>query len=384
MATVIKNIGTLVSGDIQNPILNASTIVVENGKISKIGDESILQGVEVETVIDAAGTTLTPGLIDSHVHPVLGDFSPRQSILSYIDSSLHGGVTTMISAGEPHTPGRPKDAIGTKALAIVCHKSSENARPGGVKLHGGAIILEKGLVEKDFEDLAKEGCFIVGEIGLGSVKDPKEANQMVQWARKNGFKVQMHTGGTSIPGSSTVTAEMVIEADPDIASHVNGGPTSISTAEIDKLIKDTKINLEVVQCGNFKTLQYACNAIKEAGALSRLIIGNDSPSGTGIIPLGVLRTIAYISSQSSMSAAEAICAATGNTAKVYGLDVGIIAEGKAADFVIMDAPMGGQGTNALEAFEAGDVVGISMVMIDGKVMCMTSRNTPPATKKASK
>ncbi len=384
MAIAIKNIGVLVSGDIENPILNANTILIEDGKIAKIGDESILAGATIETTIDAKGTTVTPGLIDSHVHPVLGDFSPRQSILNFIDSSLHGGVTTMISAGEPHTPGRPKDALGTKSLALVCHKSSQNARPGGVKLHGGAIILEKGLVEKDFEDLAKEGCFIVGEIGLGSVKDPKEANEMVQWARKNGFVIQMHTGGTSIPGSSTVTAEMVIEADPDIACHVNGGPTSISNQEIDKLIKDTKINLEVVQCGNFKTMQHACDAIKDAGQLSRLMIGNDSPSGTGIIPLGVIRTIAYIASHTKVSAAEAICAATGNTARVYGLDVGFIAEGKAADFVIMDAPMGGQGETALDAFAAGDIVGISMVIIDGKVMCTTSRNTPPATKKAEK
>ncbi len=381
----IKNIGILVSGDMQNPILDATTILIgDDGKIAKIGGEDILAGVELAQVIDAKGTTVTPGLIDSHVHPVLGDFSPRQSIMNFINSSLHGGVTSMISAGEAHTPGRPKDPAGAKALAMVCHKSAENARPGGVKLHGGALILEKGLVEQDFEDLAKEGCFIVGEIGLGSVKDPKEANQMVQWAKKNGFVIQMHTGGTSIPGSSTVTAAMVMEADPSIASHVNGGPTSISTGEIDKLIHESKINLEIVQCGNFKTMQYACEEIKKAGQLDRLLVGNDSPSGTGIIPLGVIRTIAYVASQTSITAAEAICAATGNTARIYGLDVGKIEEGKAADFVIMDAPMGGQGTTALEAFESGDIVGISMVIIDGEVMCGVSRNTPPATVKASK
>ena len=97
--------------------------------------------------------------------PVLGDFTPRLNTLGFMEGSMHGGVTSMISAGECHTPGRPKDAAGTKALAIVAHKSSENARPGGVKLHGGALILEKGLVEKDFEELAKEGVWLVGEIG---------------------------------------------------------------------------------------------------------------------------------------------------------------------------------------------------------------------------
>ncbi|MCD8351765.1 MAG: amidohydrolase family protein [Planctomycetaceae bacterium] len=376
----IKNIGILVTGDIAKPVSDATAILIDDGKIVKMGPDSILDGAKLDKVIDANGTTVAPGLIDSHVHPVLGDFSPRQSILNWINSSMHGGVTSMISAGEPHTPGRPKDPSGTKALAIVCHKSAENARPGGVKLHGGAVILEKGLVEKDFEEMAKEGVFIVGEIGLGSVKDPKEANQMVQWARKNGMKVQMHTGGTSIPGSSTVTADMVIVADPDVVSHVNGGPTSISEAEIDKLV-DTKLTLEVVQCGNFKTMQYAANKMKEKGQLSRLIMGNDSPSGTGIIPLGILRNIAYVASMTAVSGAEAICCATGNTAKVYGLSCGILAEGKDADIVLMDAPMGGVGKTALEAIEAGDVPGVSIVLVDGKVMFSASRNTPPVTRK---
>ncbi len=378
----IKNIGILVTGDIAKPVSDATAILIDDGKIVKMGPDSILDGAKLDKVIDANGTTVAPGLIDSHVHPVLGDFSPRQSILNWINSSLHGGVTSMISAGEPHTPGRPKDPSGTKALAIVAHKSAQNARPGGVKLHGGAVILEKGLTEKDFEKMAKEGVCIVGEIGLGSVKDPKEANQMVQWARKYGMKVQMHTGGTSIPGSSTVTADMVMVADPDVVSHVNGGPTSISEAEIDKLV-ETKLTLEIVQCGNFKTMQYAANTMKSKGQLARLIMGNDSPSGTGIIPLGILRNIAYVASMTAVSGAEAICCATGNTAKVYGLSCGILAEGKDADIVIMDAPMGGVGKTALEAIEAGDVPGVSIVLVDGQVMFTASRNTPPVTRKPS-
>ena len=76
-------------------------------------------------------------------------------------------------------------------------------------MFGGAVILEKGLVEEDFEETAREGVRVVGEIGLGAVKTPEEAAPMVKWARKNGMTVMMHTGGTSIPGSSTVTAEHV-------------------------------------------------------------------------------------------------------------------------------------------------------------------------------
>jgi enamidase len=378
----IKNIGILVTGDVKNPVSKANTIIVGDGKIKKVGDESLLKEFACDKVIDAKGTTVAPGFIDSHVHPVLGDFTPRQNTIGFMNSSLHGGVTTMISAGEPHTPGRPKDAAGTKALAIVGHKSSKNARPGGVKLHGGAVILEKGLVEKDFEELAKEGVWLVGEVGLGSVKKPQEAAPMVEWAKKNGFKVMMHTGGTSIPGSSTVTADDVMNTNPDVVSHINGGPTAIAPEEVDKLINNTNLALEIVQCGNYKVAKHTVNQVKAKGELERMIIGNDSPSGTGIIPLGIIRTISYVASETEATAAEALCFATGNTAKVFGLNTGIIEEGREADFVIMDTPMGSIGEDSLKALEAGDLPGISMVVIDGEVMFTKSKNTPPAATSA--
>lgn len=380
--TVITNIGVLVSGDIKSPVLNDNTIVIKDGKIAAIGDNGLVDQARNEAagvqVIDAGGMTVMPGLIDSHVHPVLGDFTPRQKTLDFISSALHGGVTTMISAGECHTPGRPKDPVGTKALAIVAHKSSANERPAGVKLHGGALILEKGLVEADFAELAAAGVWLVGEVGLGSIKKPEDAAPMVQWAKKNGMKVMMHTGGTSIPGSSTVTAADVIAVDPDVVSHVNGGPTAISPAEVDRLIDETKLALEIVQCGNIKIGDMVVRKLAQKGELGRIIFGNDAPSGTGLIPLGILRNIAQVAGMSGVSAAEAIAMATGNTAKVYGLNTGMIAVGKEADLVIADKPMGSIGRNALEALEAGDLPGVAMVLVDGKILVSKSRNTPPA------
>src|SRR5215217_1672487 len=115
---VIRNIGLLLSGDIDRPILDADTIVAVDGRIAAVGR---LGDVDVEgatTVVDANGTVLAPGLIDSHVHPVAGDWTPRQNQIGWIDSYLHGGVTTMISAGEVNMPGRPKDIPGLKAFAI--------------------------------------------------------------------------------------------------------------------------------------------------------------------------------------------------------------------------------------------------------------------------
>ena len=378
---LLKNIGIIVSGDIANPILKGNAILIEDGKIKQRGPESDLDATGVKMVIDCGGATVTPGLFDSHCHVVLGDYTPRQKQTGFLESEVHGGVTTFISAGEVHLQGRPKDPAGTKALAILAAKSFANFRPGGGRVVGGAVILEKGLVQADFEEMAKEGVRTVGEIGLGAIKNPEDAAPMVQWAKECGMTVMMHTGGTSIPGSSTVTAEMVIQANPDIASHINGGPTAVAIAEVKRLVTETDLALEIVHCGNPKVAVEAGNLCVEQNALERIIIGNDAPSGTGVVPLGVLRVICHLASLTAIKPEAAICMATGNTARVHKLPQGVIAEGKDADLVIMDAPMGSVGEDALSAIEAGDVPAVAMVLVDGEIVVAKSRNTPPPVRK---
>src|SRR5438874_10356625 len=285
MKTLLRNIGTLVSGDLRRPLLDADSLVLRDGVITGIGrglDE------DADTIIDCRSTTVMPGLIDSHVHPVFGDFTPRQRTIDFIDSGMNGGVTTAISAGEVHLPGRPKDIVGLKALAIVAAKAYANFRPGGVKVHAGAPILELGLSEADFAEMAAAGVKLVGEIGLGSVRTGKDAAPMVRWARKHGMTVTIHTGGPSIAGSSPINADVVLEARPDVIRHINGGTTSMTPAEIERLVA-SDMALEIVQCGNARTALHTLERAKEARALHRVIIGNDAPSGTGVIPLGVDR-----------------------------------------------------------------------------------------------
>src|SRR6266540_369090 len=212
---VIGNIGQIVSGDVEQPLLPGDTVVVRDGKIAAIGQAGALDTQGIEHTIDAGGCQLWPGLIDSHTHPVVGDYTPRQQTLGFIESGLHGGVTRIISAGEVHLPGRPKDAAGTKALAILGAKASAAFRPGGVKVLAGSLILEHGLTATDFEELAREGVRVVGEVGLSGIYKPEDARPMVAWAHGCGMTVMMHIGGASIPGSNVLGAREALAIGPD-------------------------------------------------------------------------------------------------------------------------------------------------------------------------
>jgi enamidase len=384
MTTVlIKNIGILVSGRLADPVLNADAVLIRDGLIHRVGKIDEMDEGEAKTVIDCNGTTVTPGLIDTHCHPVFGDYTPKQNQIGFLDSMLHGGVTTAVSAGEVHLPGRPTDPAGVKALAILAAKSYANFRPGGIKVEGGAVILEKGLTEDDFREMSREGVRLVGEIGLGSAKTVEDAGPMVRWAKANGMTVVMHTGGTSMPGSSTVTAQMVMDMDPDVVSHINGGTTAISVDEVKKLVTDTTYALEIVHCGNPRVAVETVKLALENDALDRLIMGTDTPTGSGVIPLGLLRMLNFLSSLTPIRPEHAFCLSTGHAARVFGLNRGEIRPGKEADLVIMDAPVGSVGENALAALAAGDVPGVSMVLVDGEIKVIKSRNTPPATRQAS-
>jgi enamidase len=375
---VIRNIGLLLSGDLDRPILDADTIVADNGRITAIGKAKNLDTAGAKTEIDAKGTALAPGLIDSHVHPVFGDWTPRQTQLNWIDSFLHGGVTTMISAGEVHLPGRPRDVVGVKALAITAQRAFEGFRPGGVKVHAGAPVIEKGMVEEDFKEMAAAGVRLLGEVGLGGVKSGEEAKRMVAWARKYGIQSTIHTGGPSIPGSGLIDKDVVLEADADVIGHINGGHTALPLDQIRCLCEQCKRAIEIVHNGNEKAALYAMRTAREIGELHRVILGTDSPAGSGVQPLGILRMIAMLSSLGEVPAEQAFCFATGNTARMRKLDTGLIEVGRAADFVLLDKAQHSAGKNLLDSVQLGDLPGVGMVVIDGQVRIGRSRNTPPA------
>ena len=378
MKVLIRNIGQIVSGDIAKPLLDGDSIVAADGKIVAVG-----RGLDddADTVIDARGSTVVPGLIDSHCHPVFGDFTPRQRTIDFIESGLNGGITTMISAGEVHLPGRPKDIVGLKALAIVAAKSYANQRPAGVKMHAGAPILELGMVEEDFAEMARAGVKLVGEIGLGSVRTGKDAAPMVKWAKKHGMTVTIHTGGPSIAGSNAISRGGGAGGRP------RRGRPHQRRHHLDERARDRRpggdpMALEIVHCGNGKAALHALPPRPRGGrptASSSASTRRPAPGWCRSASCACSPTWSrWARSRPRRRSAWPPGTPRGSTS----CPTGVIAPGRDADLCIVDAPIGSQGRTALEALQVGDLFGVSMILIDGQVKIGRSRNTPPATRAA--
>lgn len=380
MRTAIVNLGRILSGEWREPFIDGDAILMQAGRIVQVGTvaDSELQSCDV--VIDADRATAIPGLIDSQVHNTFGDYTPRQKTVGFLESYVHGGVTTAISASEVHVPGRPKDPAGVKALAVAAMKCFEHYRPGGMRVWAGAVILEPGLVEADFADIAAQGVWLA-KAGFGGVKSPYDYAPMIAAAKKYGMTTLVHTGGSSIPGSSGIWADHLIKMDPDVSFHTNGGPVAMPDEDYPRLVNETQMALQVCTAGNLRTTLWLGKLMRAAKQFDRFLIATDTPTGSGIMPLGMIYTITHLASLGEMPPEMAIAAATGNNARIYKRNSGFIAPGRDADVVILDACVGGSKNDALSAIANGDIAAVAAVITDGVPRFVgRSRNTPASMK----
>jgi|TARA_B100002003_G_C14142553_1_gene549338 enamidase len=379
--TAIINLGKIVSGNWRKPFKKGDGILMDRGLIKKVGTLNRDDIEKCEFVLDANGMTAIPGLIDSQVHIAFGDYTPRQRAIGFLESYLHGGVTTSITASEVHVPGRPKDPDGVVALAVAAKKSFDNYSPGGMRVHGGAVILEPGLTQKHFDYAADKGVWIA-KAGFGQFKSAFEYKPFVKMAQKSGMIVNVHTGGASIPDSSPIHGDHLLDMMPDVSFHVNGGPVAMPDKDFPRVINESKIALQICQAGNIRTALMCLDLAISAEAFDRIIFATDTPTGTGVMPLGMIKTICEMSCLSSYSPEMMISAATGNNAVVYKLNNGFIERGKDADIILLDAALGCSKKDALSSIKNGDYPAITAVFTQGIPRFIgRSRNTPPATKK---
>jgi enamidase len=379
---VLENCGAIVTGSIESPLAEGDAILVVDGMIAAVDTRSRLDVPEGATVVDAQGQAAIPGLIDSHIHPVIGDWTPRMNALGWLAAYVQGGVTTALSQGSWALGGYPEDPRGMVAFGITLARTFDGFRPGGMKVHGACVSLVEGLQEQDFELLATEGVWLIAEIGSRSIIEPHLVREQLQMAHPHGFVSRVHFGPEAVPGTYTVTAEMASIMGAHIASHVNGGPTSPPRADLDFVVDEMSCSLELSYPGNHRALLYVAERARDRGALRRLLAGSDTPTGVGILPRGIMQTAGLLATFCDVPPAEAFAVVTGNAAEVYGLNTGRLEVGREADILLIDAPRSSTAQDGLEALAVGDLPSISMVMVDGRIVSLQTSNTLPAKRKA--
>jgi enamidase len=377
---LVENIGTLCSGDLQKPLLDVDRLYIEDGRFAAIGADA---PGSAEIVVDAQGTTVLPGLIDGHVHPTAGEWTPAQDSIGWISNYVHGGTTTVVSAGELHHPGLPFNSLTPElvlSIAMVARHTLALLRPTGMRVEAGTLLLVPGLTEQHFDRAKQAGIRYVKFIFYDWAKgEPGEAEAYVGWARARGMTVKVHSGGVSRSGASVVAGyDVIARVQPDVVGHISGGPIPMPDEDIRMVVAKTRSYIEVCSSMNYRATLVTLRAVLEAGALDRLTLGTDTPGGTGVIPRGMLRNMLFLAGVGDLDIAEAVAVATGNTGRAHGLPQGRIEIGAPADFIVCDKILGSAGDDALGSMQSGDLPGIGIVVIEGQIeVAPRSQQTPP-------
>ncbi len=381
---LIRNLAGVATGDLADPLKTETAIYCQDGVIREVGTSR----AEADVVLDANGLLAAPGLIDAHSHPSFGDFTFTQQSVGWMRAYLHGGVTTLVSAGELHLPGlplSPPEAQTFKMLALLGRRTWATRLPETSRVVAGALLLAPGLDERDFDDVAAAGTRVVKFLFYPWSQDWAEARRYVAWARARGLVAKIHSGGVSRSGVSAPAGwDVVDHVQPDVVGHINGGPIPMSRSDLEQVVRASACYLELTpNAGNYRRALETLELVEATGARGRLVLGTDTPSGTGVLPRAMLRNVCFVSALGGIPPAEALALASGNVARAHGITGGRLQPGQPADVVLLGAIQGSAGSDALSAIAAGDLPGVGTVIVDGTIVVHPrSEQTPPPTRLA--
>ena len=353
----------------------AETLRVEAGRVVSVGAAR-----PTPTWSSTPPGRWPPPAWSTTCHVVFGDYTPRQHAVGFLESYLHGGVTQVMSASEVHLPGRPRDRAGVKALAVAAQRAWSGFRPGGVKVRGGSLICEPVLERGRLRRAGRRGRAL-HEGRLRRLRRPLRGGAAGRLGQGGRVRGHVPLRGASIPGSSPITVDHLLAMDPTIAGHANGGTTSLP----DPTWSGWSTGREWPSRSSRRATRSGLHLLalaRDRGRLDRVILGTDTPSGTGVMPLGLLKTVAELASLGGLDPADALALATGNAGRVLGVAEGVLEPGRPADLVLLQEPLGGTRDDPLAALAVGDLPGIAGVVVDGGPV-LRSRNTPAPAREAT-
>lgn len=176
MKTVIKNATVVSPADGLNGVCD---ILIEDGKIAAFGND-----LAAENVIDAAGLTAVPGLVDMHVHLRDPGQTAKEDILTGCRAAAAGGVTSLLAM-----PNTNPTTDSPETVRCILDK----AKNADARVYVAASVT-KGLKSEeptDLDALRKAGAVGLSDDGRPVVNTAYLRNAMNR-APKLGMTVVAH------------------------------------------------------------------------------------------------------------------------------------------------------------------------------------------------
>jgi imidazolonepropionase-like amidohydrolase len=345
-------------------------VVVEGKRIEKVGRGPAEGKTKKDTIIDLAGCTVLPGIIDCHVHLGLNG-EPVQSITRNPDSTevlkmarnayrtLLAGVTTVRDLGAQNCLNiHLRDAVNSGVVPgpRICASGTLICMTGG---HGWPFGLEAdgdAEVRKAVREQLKAGADVVKLMATGGVMtlgvEPgapqftyEELRAGVEEAHKAGRRVASHVQGAEglhnalKAGIDTIEHGIFIDDDAIRMFLENKAflvPTLCAPHHILKNGVEKGILPEIIRKTESVAAAHLESAKKAYRAGVTMAMGTDAGTpfnmhGENLKELELLQTI-------GMTPVELIRAATSIAARVLGMEgeIGSLEEGKLADLIVVD------------------------------------------------
>ena len=388
----------LITGD-EAPPSEDSAFVVQDGKFTSVGRRGQVQGPEGAARVDLTGKTVMPGIIEAHAHLAYWkDLTPsaehftREQLLSDLQRFAYHGVVAVLSMGadrrEIAWPLRDELRAHPRADTAMYLSAGGLAMPKG----GPATPLDEAVrvvtneeeARREIRELvAKKADFVKVWQDIRRELMPRPVIEfLIAEAHRNNLRVVVHSHAVS-------DFKHLLRSEVDAFAHPTWRQTEVDPVDDelialfqahpnvpvmpgfwtprneiygarpywldDPLLAETFTQAEIKALENPKTpgnapqtwargpVPRSMRKLKAAGV--RFVLGTDMGGG---LSLEHDPTPAYVGwsthiemesmGKAGLTPSEVISAATRNSAQSLGLNqLGMVASGKNADFLVLDA-----------------------------------------------
>jgi imidazolonepropionase-like amidohydrolase len=385
----------LIIGDGSAPIENSAFIIVGN-RFTQIGRRGEVQAPAGAARVDLSGKTVMPALIDDHVHMgyrrgtsfTAANYT-RENLLDQLDRYAYYGVAAVLETGTGRgdLPYKVRAEVrsGTRYLTAGSGFGMPDAGPGGPMRDSAYGVTTEAQARKYVQELAANKpdmvkIWVDDRNGTVAKLKPDLYRAIIDEAHKNNLRVMAHT--TDLADAKDLLragldgfAHMVRDKDVDeellglLRQRPNvffletlwgerraiytGRPAWLDEPSLrgtfsaedlkqleEQFAAEPGANAQAVQRARTMGQTNLRNTVRLYAASAKIGLGTDTGGVSGGQFLGLASHVELemFVKQVGLTPMQALVIGTRNAAEILGLaDLGTIAAGKSADFIVLDA-----------------------------------------------